>query len=252
MKFLSAVSERLSQNQSNQSKKYPIIAIDGPAGSGKSITAYLLAKKLNYLYLDTGAMYRALTLKAIKNKVNTDDAQALADLVGQTKISLKLGSAQGTRVFLDGKEVSSEIRSPLVSRYVSQVSTIKEVREYLVSLQRKIGSKSQVVAEGRDIGTVVFPEATVKIFLTANLEERINRRWQQLREKAGSSLSRKEIEINVRQRDLTDSQREISPLKKASQAIIIDNTHLSISQAVEKIWQIVQKALRKTGYSSEK
>jgi len=251
MKSLSVVSERLSQGQSNQSKKCPIIAIDGPAGSGKSITAYLLAKKLNYLYLDTGAMYRALTLKAIKNKVNTYDAQALADLVGQTKISLKLGSAQGTRVFVDGKEVSSEIRSPLVSRYVSQVSTIKEVREYLVSLQRKIGSKGEVVAEGRDIGTVVFPEATVKIFLTADLEERINRRWRQLREKVGS-LSRREIEANLRQRDLIDSQREISPLKKAPQAITVDNTRLNISQTVEKIRQIVQKVLWKTGYSSEK
>ena len=251
MKSLSVVSERLSQGQSNQSKKCPIIAIDGPAGSGKSITAYLLAKKLNYLYLDTGAMYRALTLKAIKNKVNTYDAQALADLVGQTKISLKLGSEQGTQVFIDGKEVSSEIRSPLVSRYVSQVSTIKEVREYLVSLQRKIGSKGEIVAEGRDIGTVVFPEATVKIFLTANLEERINRRWQQLREKVGS-LSRREIEINLRQRDLIDSQREISPLKKAPQAITVDNTGLNISQTVEKIRQIVQKVLWKTGYSSEK
>jgi len=248
MKPLSVVSERLSQGQS---KKCPIIAIDGPAGSGKSITAYLLAKKLNYLYLDTGAMYRALTLKAIKNKVNTYDAQALADLVGQTKISLKLGSEQGTRVFIDGKEVSSEIRSPLVSRYVSQVSTIKEVREYLVSLQREIGSKGEVVAEGRDIGTVVFPEATVKIFLTANLEERINRRWRQLREKVGS-LSRREIEINLRQRDLIDSQREISPLKKAPQAITVDNTRLNISQTVEKIRQIVQKVLWKTGYSSEK
>ena len=251
MKSLSVVSERLSQGQSNQSKKCPIIAIDGPAGSGKSITAYLLAKKLNYLYLDTGAMYRALTLKAIKNKVNTYDVQALADLVGQTKISLKLGSAQGTRVFVDGKEVSSEIRSPLVSRYVSQVSTIKEVREYLVSLQRKIGSKGEVVAEGRDIGTVVFPEATVKIFLTADLEERINRRWRQLREKVGS-LSRREIETNLRQRDLIDSQREISPLKKAPQAITVDNTRLNISQTVEKIRQIVQKVLWKTGYSSEK
>lgn len=251
MKPLSVVSERLSQDQSDQSKKCPIIAIDGPAGSGKSITAYLLAKKLNYLYLDTGAMYRALTLKAIKNKVNTYDAQAMADLVGQTKISLKIGSTQGTRVFIDGKEVSSEIRSPLVSRYVSQVSTIKEVREYLVSLQRKIGSKGEVVAEGRDIGTVVFPEATVKIFLTANLEERINRRWRQLREKVGS-LSRREIETNLRQRDLIDSQREISPLKKAPQAITVDNTRLNISQTVEKIRQIVQKALWKTGYSSEK
>jgi cytidylate kinase len=251
MKPLSVVSERLSQDQSDQSKKCPIIAIDGPAGSGKSITAYLLAKKLNYLYLDTGAMYRALTLKAIKNKVNTYDAQALADLVGQTKISLKIGSAQGTRVFIDGKEVSSEIRSPLVSRYVSQVSTIKEVREYLVSLQRKIGSKGEVVAEGRDIGTVVFPEATVKIFLTANFEERINRRWRQLREKVGS-LSRREIETNLRQRDLIDSQREISPLKKAPQAITVDNTRLNISQTVEKIRQIVQKVLCKTGYSSEK
>jgi len=251
MKPLSAVSRRFSREQSNQGTRGLIVAIDGPAGSGKSITAYLLAKKLNYLYLDTGAMYRALTLKAIKNKVNTDDARALTDLASHTKIFLKLGSSQGTRVFLDGEEVSSKIRSPLVSRYVSQVSTIKEVREHLVSLQRRIGSKGGVVAEGRDIGTVVFPEAEVKIFLTASFQERVNRRWRQLREKI-SSLSRREIEINLRQRDLIDSQREISPLKKAPQAIIVDNTHLNISQTVEKIWQIVRERLLKTGCSSEK
>ncbi|MCD6473206.1 (d)CMP kinase [Candidatus Aerophobetes bacterium] len=230
------------KNSSSQCKRNPIIAIDGPAASGKSTTTYFLAKKLRYSHMDTGAMYRALTWKALKNKVNIKDKEALYRLAKETKIFLKPESNGETRVYVDGEEVTSLIRSSKVNKYVSLVSVIKKVREVMVAQQRKMGEKGKIVAEGRDIGTVVFPKAEIKIFLKASLEERARRRWEEEKRK-GLSLKREEVLRELLNRDRIDTQRESAPLRKAKDAIVIDNTYLNISQTVEEILKIVKKKL---------
>jgi len=226
---------------SPQSKKKVIIAIDGPAASGKSTTARLLAKRLGYLYLDTGAMYRALTWKALKDKVDIRDEKTLSKLAEKVQIYLKPGPNLENRIYLDNQEITSFLRSPKVNRYVSQVSTVKKVREILVSQQRKIGKNGGIVAEGRDITTVVFPYAEVKIFLKASLEERVRRRWKEEKEK-GISSKKEEITAGLLHRDRIDSQRKTSPLRVSPEAIVIDNTNLTISETVNKIADIVKKS----------
>lgn len=226
---------------SPQSKKKVIIAIDGPAASGKSTTARLLAKRLGYLYLDTGAMYRALTWKALKDKVDIRDEKTLSKLAEKAQIYLKPGPNLENRIYLDNQEITSFLRSPKVNRYVSQVSTVKKVREILVSQQRKIGKNGGIVAEGRDITTVVFPYAEVKIFLKASLEERVRRRWKEEKEK-GISSKKEEITAGLLHRDRIDSQRKTSPLRVSPEAIVIDNTNLTISETVNKIADIVKKS----------
>jgi len=223
-----------------QFKKKVTIAIDGPAASGKSTTARLLAKRLGYLYLDTGAMYRALTWKALKDKVDIKDEKALSQLAEKTQISLKPGPNLENKIYLDNQDITSFLRSPEVNRYVSLVSTVKKVREIIVAQQKKIGEKGGIVAEGRDTTTVVFPQADIKIFLKASLEERTRRRWEEEKSK-GISLKREEIASGILKRDQIDSQREISPLKISQDAIVIDNTHLTISQTLNKIVNIVKK-----------
>jgi len=223
-----------------QFKKKVTIAIDGPAASGKSTTARLLAKRLGYLYLDTGAMYRALTWKALKDKVDIKDEKALSQLAEKTQISLKPGPNLENKIYLDNQDITSFLRSPEVNRYVSLVSTVKKVREIIVAQQKKIGEKGGIVAEGRDTTTVVFPQADIKIFLKASLEERTRRRWEEEKSK-GISLKREEIASGILKRDQIDSQREISPLKISQDAIVIDNTHLTISQTLNKIVNVVKK-----------
>lgn len=226
---------------SPQSKKKVIIAIDGPAASGKSTTARLLAKRLGYLYLDTGAMYRALTWKALEDKVDIRDEKTLSKLAEKAQIYLKPGPNLENRIYLDNQEITSFLRSPKVNRYVSQVSTVKRVREILVSQQRKIGKNGGIVAEGRDITTVVFPYAEVKIFLKASLEERVRRRWKEEKKK-GISSKKEEIAAGLLHRDRIDSQRKTSPLRVSPEAIVIDNTNLTISETVNKIVDIVKKS----------
>lgn len=225
-----------------QSKKKLIIAIDGPAASGKSTTARLLAKKLGYLYLDTGAMYRALTWKALKDKVDIKDEKALSQLAGKTQISLKPGPNLENKIYLDNQDITSFLRFPEIDKFVSLVSTVKKVRKIMVAQQKKIGKKGGIVAEGRDTTTVVFPQADIKIFLKASLEERARRRWKEKKSK-GISLKREEITTGILKRDQIDSQRKISPLKISQGAIVIDNTHLTISQTLNKILSIVKKNL---------
>jgi len=230
------------KNSSSQNKRSPIIAIDGPSASGKSTTAHLLAKRLGYSYIDTGAMYRALTWKALKNKVDVKDEEALYRLAKETQILLKPEFDGETRVYVDGEEVTSLIRSPEVNKYVSLVSVAKKVREVMVAQQRMMGEKGKIVAEGRDIGTVVFPEAEIKVFLKASLEERVRRRWEEGRRK-GLSLKKEEVFTGLLNRDRIDTQREAAPLRKAEGAIVIDNTHLNIPQTVEEIIKIVKKKI---------
>jgi cytidylate kinase len=233
---------RISKLSSPPGRPGLIIAIDGPAASGKSTAAKLVAKKLGYLYLDTGAMYRALTWKALRNKVNIKNEKRLSQLAKETKIALKSQSNTRTRIYLDGKEVTSLIRSPLIDKNVSLISTIKGVREAMVAEQKKMGKEGGTVAEGRDIGTVVFPKAEVKIFLTASFKERVRRRWKEEANK-GLSSEKKGVAIGLLTRDRIDSQRKVAPLKKARGAIVIDNTCLNIPQTVDRILEVVKTKL---------
>lgn len=237
-------SLKTSRASCPQQRRGPIITIDGPAASGKSTTARLAAKRLGYLYLDTGAMYRALTWKALRDKVDMGDEKALSHLAEQTQVILSSQSDGKIKICVDGKDVTSSIRSPEVDKFVSFVSSIKEVREKMVHQQRKMGMRGKVVAEGRDMGTVVFPEAEVKMFLEASLKERARRRWEERKEK-GLILKREEVEVDLTDRDRMDTQRKISPLRKAQGAIIIDNTHLTISQTVDRVLWVARECLTK-------
>lgn len=217
-----------------------IVAIDGPASSGKSTTAKLLAEKLGYLYIDTGAMYRAITLLAIRHKI-LDNQEAIIRLAKEVDIQLRFEKGQ-TLVSVDGIDVSEEIRSMEVSKQVSPVSKIEEVRKIMVQKQRLMGKNGGVVMEGRDITTVVFPDADVKIFLNATIEERANRRVKEYQSK-GIDISFDQVVENIRERDRIDSSREVSPLKKSDDAIEIDTTNLTIDEQVNLILQKVKETI---------
>ena len=221
-----------------------IIAIDGPAGSGKSTSAKLIAKKLGYVYIDTGAMYRAITYLALENEAINDEPQII-ELARKCKIDLNYEDGE-VIVLLDGRNVSKEIRSANVNSHVSNVSKISEVRKVLVEKQREMGAKGNgVVMEGRDIGTVVFPNADLKIFLTASLDIRANRRTKEYIEN-GSKVLMDEIKINLSNRDKIDSSRNDSPLTKASDAVEVDTTDVTIDEQVNLILEEAKKvAVRK-------
>jgi len=210
-----------------------IIAIDGPAASGKSTTAKLVAAQLGYLHIDTGAMYRAMALKVLRNKIAPNDSEKVAALANNTTVRLVSNNGK-VRVLLDGEEVSDEIRLPEVTNIVSPVSTVSEVRKLMVNEQRAMGNESGIVLEGRDIGTVVFPKAELKIFMLADARERALRRKKELDAK-GVAVSLIELEKEILERDRIDSERAVSPLRKAEDAIELDTTSLSIKQQVEFI-----------------
>lgn len=216
------------------------IALDGPAGSGKSTIARAVALKFNYIYIDTGAMYRAVTLKALQQKVPIDNGEALTQLARQTLIRFKHIESDGLsqlRVIMDGADVSESIRSLEVTNSVSLVSAVAGVREALVKLQRDMAQKGGVVMDGRDIGTVVLPDAKLKIFLTASVKERSKRRWLELKAK-GIEVDPDELEEQISKRDEFDSNREVNPLRQADDAILIDTTALSIEEVVDRIVEL--------------
>lgn len=219
-----------------------IIAIDGPAGSGKSTSAKLIAKKLGYLYIDTGAMYRAVTYLAIKNNVLNDESR-IVELARKSQIELSYNDNE-LSVLLNDNEITKEIRLPEVNAHVSDISKIQAVRELLVDKQREMGEKGGVVMEGRDIGTVVFPNADVKIFLTASLDTRADRRTKEYIEK-GSKVQVEEIKNNISSRDRIDSGRSNSPLTKAEDAVEIDTTNVTIDEQVNLILEEVKKIANK-------
>jgi cytidylate kinase len=221
-------------------KKQIKIAIDGPAGSGKSTTAKLVASRLGYNYIDTGAMYRAVTYLAIQNNILANSSEIIK-LTKSLDIKLEFGNGL-THVFANGNEITEQIRTFEVNQNVSDVSTIEEVRKELVNKQRKMGLNGGVVMEGRDIGTVVFPDAELKVFLTASLDERAVRRAKEFNEK-GKEIHVNEIRDNLSLRDKIDSSREVSPLKKGDDYFEVDTSNLSIDEQVEVILNKVSEVL---------
>ncbi|WLR46732.1 (d)CMP kinase [Halobacillus litoralis] len=215
------------------------IAIDGPAAAGKSTVAKKVAEKLSFIYVDTGAMYRALTWKALKSGVSLEDESGLALLLSQSDLNLIQGDA-GQRVILDQRDVSEEIRTAEVTNQVSIVAKHKDVREEMVQRQQELVKDKGVVMDGRDIGTHVLPDAEVKIFMIASVEERAERRHKENLEK-GFPSDLKQLKEEIRKRDEIDSNREIAPLVKAEDAIEIDTTSMNIDQVVEEILNIVKK-----------
>ena len=218
-------------------KKKMIITIDGPGGAGKSTVSKVLAKKLGYIYLDTGALYRALAYKALKNKVPLDDVSALNSLCSNTSVSLKNVAGQ-MKVYVDGEDVGDKIRTEEIGLTASKISAFAVVRQSLLQLQREAGAQGGIIAEGRDMGSVVFPHADYKFYLDADIEERIKRRHKELLGK-GHSSELQSIQKDMLARDKQDSEREIAPLKPMSCSIIIDSTNLSVEEIVKKIIRLV-------------
>ena len=215
------------------------VAIDGPASSGKSTISKLIAKKNHFVYLDTGAMYRVVTLAVLKNQISLDDHRAIEQLVQTIEIGFSMQDGKQS-VFMNGEDVTDEIRSVEVTRNVSAVSALKEVRTRLVHLQREIAENHSIIMDGRDIGTVVLPQAEIKIFLVASVEERAKRRFIENQEK-GIKMSYEELVEDIRRRDHIDSTRKESPLKKAEDAIEIDTTTMTIDDVVKTVTALIQK-----------
>ncbi|MGM0688892.1 MAG: (d)CMP kinase [Bacillota bacterium] len=223
----------------SKNKKYPKIAIDGPAGAGKSTVAREVSTRLNIKYLDTGAMYRAITLKVVRNNIDLDNLELLAEVLEQTSIEI----GEDKKVFLDGEDVTEEIRQPHVNDMVSPVSCISIVRRLLVAMQQAIAAQANgIIMEGRDIASRVMPDADYKIYLDAALQERTRRRSKEQLEK-GIELSEKEVASEIFNRDNIDSQRDDSPLTIVNDAIIIDTTGMTFEMVVDKIIEIVNEEM---------
>ncbi len=216
-----------------------VIAIDGPSGAGKSTTARLLAERLGYIYIDTGAMYRAIGWKAKQEGIDPKNEEKLAGLCGRTQVTIKKDNSD-PRFYVDGHDVSGEIRTPEMGMMASAVSKSPSVRAGLLTLQRDLGRTGGVVMDGRDIGTVVFPDADVKFFLDASAEERGRRRYQELTAK-GMDVDLARITQEIRERDQQDSTRSLAPLRKADDAFLIDSTDLNISEVLDAMLATIKK-----------
>lgn len=216
------------------------VAIDGPASAGKSTVAKLVAKKFNYIYCDTGAMYRAVTLAALNNHLSMNDTEQIARLAQQIEISFKPG-AEEQQVFLNGQEVTRDIRLPKVAANVSAVAAIPAVRKEMTKQQRAIAQTGGIVMDGRDIGTTVLPNAPVKIFMVASAHERARRRYTENLAKGITSTSLEELQKAIELRDQKDSTRKVSPLTQAPDAIRLDTTKLTIDEVVDEISKIIKK-----------
>ena len=231
-----------------------IIAIDGYSSTGKSTTAKLVANALQYVYIDTGAMYRAVTYLALQQKFLSSseegkekqsiDEQGLLRALEQSAISFRYNSQRGaSELYLNGENIEKEIRSMTVATYVSEVAKIPQVRAYLVNLQRQMGEQKGIVMDGRDIGTVVFPEAELKIFMTASEQIRAQRRFEELQQK-GEQASYEQVLKNIQERDYQDTHRTESPLQKAHDAIEIDNSNTTVIEVVSQIVQLAQEKIK--------
>ncbi|TBR15743.1 (d)CMP kinase [bacterium] len=212
-----------------------IIAIDGPAGAGKSTVAKIVAKKLKFIYIDTGAMYRAITLKALDKPVAISNVADLVKMALNTKIDLISKRDGSLKILMDGKDVSKAIRHPRITKSVSDVAKIKQIRKIMLELQRRLGEKNNSVLEGRDIGTVVFPNAQKKFYLDARLDERAKRRYKELKESLIKNVTLLSVSADLTNRDTIDSSRKFAPLKKAEDAVYVDTTYLGIDEVVGKI-----------------
>ena len=216
-----------------------IICVDGPAASGKSTIAKLIANQLGFVYIDTGAMYRAVALCSKNNNISLNDLIALEKMLSEMFLEFKILDGE-RRLFLNGEDVSEAIRTPEISKLSSAIATIKIVREKMVDAQRKLGERDNVILDGRDIGTVVFPNADYKFFLTASLDERAKRRLKELQEK-GINSDFEQVRTEMKWRDSNDSNRMESPLVKAGDAIEIDTTELTIEETVNMILRMINK-----------
>ena len=217
-----------------------VVAVDGPAGSGKGTITKIVADKMDLVSIDTGAMYRCVALEMINKNVSMDELDKIKDILEEIKIELKREN-DIPKVYLNGNDVSREIRTESVTKFVSPVSKIKEVREKLTEWQREMGENQNIIMEGRDIGTTVFPNADVKIYLDATPEERAKRRYEQNKEAGITGMTYEEILENVKQRDFNDSNREIAPLRKAEDAILVDSTNMTIDEVVQTIINIIKE-----------
>ena len=221
-----------------------IITVDGPAGSGKSTVSRLLAKRLKYLYLDTGAMYRAVALQAKRESVDLKDRVKISRLCRDLDLHFKTVDGK-TRIFLGSEDISAAIRSPEMDMLSSAISAIKEVRQAMTLLQRKMAGQGGVVAEGRDMGTVVFPDADCKFFVDADSGVRAGRRYRERLER-GEAVSMGEVEKELRKRDDQDTNRALAPLAPAKDAVIMDTTNMTVEEVVEKMIKTVEKGNKKT------
>ncbi len=215
------------------------VAIDGPAGAGKSTVSRAAAKAVGYIYVDTGALYRAVGVNALRNGIDTKDKPAVAATLADISVDLVFENGE-QKVLLNGEDVSTEIRTPPASMAASDVSAVPEVRAFLFDLQRDIAARNNCIMDGRDIGTVVLPDAKVKIFLTASPEERAMRRYKELIEK-GNDVNYEEVLEDLVQRDYNDSHREIAPLKPAEDGVILDTTGMSLEESVNAIIEIIKE-----------
>ena len=219
-------------------KRKLIVAIDGPVGSGKTTVSREVARRLGYLYLSTGALYRAVAFKAVVQKIDPNNETALEKLIKETKIKV-ISAEKGNRTLVDGKDITEKLSDPNISMIASSISSLPGVRKGLLDLQRSLGKNGGIVMEGRDIGTVVFPDADVKIFLSASVERRARRRFDELKG-YGKEISLEVTIEDLIRRDKQDSTRSVAPLKVAEGAFQVDSTNLNFQQVVDKIVEIVQ------------
>ncbi|HID0759979.1 (d)CMP kinase [Clostridium botulinum] len=211
------------------------IAIDGPAGAGKSTIAKIIGKKLNIMYINTGSMYRAVTLMALENNIEPSDIESLKTLINSMDISFN-----GNNIIVNGKDLEEDIRMPIINNNVSKYAAVEEVRELLVSMQQNISKKYNVIMDGRDIGTVVLKDAPYKFFITASAEVRAKRRLKELKEKH-INIDFEDVLKEIKERDYIDSNRKINPLKQSEDAILIDTSNFTIEEVVDKICTIIKR-----------
>lgn len=220
-----------------------VIAIDGPSAVGKSTIGKLIAQELGYLYLDTGAIYRAITWKVLQKNIDLNNEELISSLVSKIHISIKnidRNFKDYYRIFIDGEDITEEIRNPKIDQNVSQIAKLPKIRRQLIFLQRNLAKKGNIVMEGRDISSIILPYADIKFYFTASEEERIKRRYQELKNK-GYKISYKEVKEQIIQRDIIDSNRKCAPLTKTKDAILIDSTKKTIEEVKNEILKIIKK-----------